>query len=226
MKKSLKNLLKISFRIYKKNFLRLILPFGSLSLILGFIVLFRLIEFTMSFSVLFFAVFLSISLIFCCGVVVNDSFNSLRGNEIELGDSWKRVTDNLVNLYLAFLMVFVPFLLLFLLLFEFWSYFIGIPLLLLPFFSIYIIPEILISLESPIEGVKNSFQTTWNNLFKSALIFFPFLLAGVYIFVVFSFWVPILCFLLPFWLVLITVAYMNTDRFHAKQRRSANQQNK
>ncbi|KXA92649.1 hypothetical protein AKJ65_07260 [candidate division MSBL1 archaeon SCGC-AAA259E19] len=132
----------------------------------------------------------------------------MKGKDIEFSKTWKTAFKNLSKMYVAFLTVYLPWVILLYFLFEYWSFFIVIPVLLLPLFSVYILPDALFrNANYPWKSVVNSFKTTWENLIESIVLFFPFLLAGIYL-LLFGLWILVICFLLPFWFVLITVAYM------------------
>lgn len=208
MKRDLKKILKLSTRVYKKNFFRLSLSFVILSLVLTPFFIFNLIDPTFGPFGLGFQAFFFFPIIFCAGGVITDTRGAMEAKDIKFSETWRTVFRNLPKMYLAFLIVYLPWVTLLYFLFEYWSFFIAVPLLFLPFFSMYVLPDVFFTNPAfPWKSIANSFKITWENLIKSMVFFFPFLLVGIYLFL-FGLWILVTCFLLPFWFVLITVAYM------------------
>lgn len=196
-------------RIYGRNFFRLTLPFilfFGLSLCAGFY------DFP---EVLWIKVIIGLILgsfgLLGAGNAVIDSWGALSGLEFGLSENWKYTWRKLPLLLSSTAIAVAPWLLVFYLFLNFFSFLLFIVLAVYPFFFVYLIPSLLIGETGPLAGIKESFQISWSNSTRTAAVtYLPgFLVAGLIAIEIYS---PIVLLLAPAWLVLVTATYCKSNQ--------------
>lgn len=205
---SMDDFIKVA-RIYGRNFFRLTLPFilfFGLSLCAGFY------DFP---EVLWIKVFIGLILgsfgLFGASNAVIDTWGALSGLEFGLRENWKYIWRKFPVLLFSTALAVTPWLLIFYLFLNFFSFLLFVFLAVYPFFFAYLIPSLLIGKNGPLAGIKESFQTSWSNSTRTAAaIYLPgFLVGGLISIEIYS---PILLLIAPVWLVLVTVNYCKSNR--------------
>ncbi|MBS3786932.1 hypothetical protein KGY79_01900 [Candidatus Bipolaricaulota bacterium] len=196
-------------KIYGRNFFRLILPFilfFGLSLGAGFyepteVLLIKAIT----------GLILGLFGLFAAGNAVIDTWGAFSGLEFDLSENWKYAWRKFPVLLSSTAIVIVPWLLIFYLFLNFFSFLLFVVLAVYPFFFTYLIPSLLIGENGPLSGIKESFQTSLSNSTRTAVVtYLPcFLVVGLISIEIYS---PIVLLIAPAWLVLVTVTYCKSNQ--------------
>ncbi|MEF8836844.1 MAG: hypothetical protein V5A87_03230 [Candidatus Bipolaricaulota bacterium] len=201
--------LKETAKIYGKNFFRLTLPF---LVFFGFYIIGGSFAFPQGSTVkIIYGFLLGLLALFCSSSVAVDSWGSLHNLEFGLIENWKYVLGKLPVLLLSTLITVAPWLVLFYLFLNFYSFFLFVPLAVYPFFFLYLLPSVLVGGAGPVAAIRDSFKVSWSNSTRTAILtYLPGFSATALVAI--EIHSPVILILVPAWIVLITANYSHLNR--------------
>ncbi len=151
-----------------------------------------------------------LGLIVVSGATV-DTWGALENKNFGLHKCWSYVLSSLPKILLTVSIAAIPWLLLFYLFLNFFSFFLFVPLAIYPFFFAFTLPELLIGGSGPIETFRNSFNFSLAHSTRTVLLtYLPIVL--VILLITFGFYSLTLLLVLPTWTVLLSSNYCSLKR--------------
>ncbi len=200
--------IKKGFKVYGKNFFRLILPF--LALFVASLIYARYLSTGGRIFQTLSGLGLSLlGLISVCGVIV-DTWGALEKKKFGLIRSWSYVFRNFPALLFTVSLAAIPWLVLLYLFLNFFSFFLFAPLAIYPFFFVFTLPELLIGGSGPIETFRNSFRLSLSHSTRTVLLTYLPTVAIISLTII-GFNSLTLLLIVPIWAVLTTTNYCSLN---------------
>ncbi|MFW6111453.1 MAG: hypothetical protein ACOC7Z_00350 [Candidatus Bipolaricaulota bacterium] len=190
--------------VYRKNFLRLSVSFCVTAIPIGIAMLSlpRTVEWQFFLGGLFVLSFLGSA---SFNIKLVDSFKS--GNTVTNREALLVIKRNLSRLIeLGFLLAALIVSGLYLLL-RFYNFVVSLTVLAIPVLTVFTLPRLVLEREGLLDSLKSAMRTSWNNFFDVLVVTMLPGVVVIYLWLI-GLWLPVWCFLLPFWVVLITELYL------------------